>query len=60
MRQRISGLLPEDASDCLVKAAKEAQNIRDPAMRASRIDLAIYYVRTQYPQYFKEQQACQS
>ncbi|MBN3809436.1 hypothetical protein [Paraburkholderia sp. Ac-20347] len=50
----VSQHLPADAIAALTLAAAEAKKIADPAMRAARIDLAIYYVRTTHPQYFKE------
>ncbi|WP_157378463.1 hypothetical protein [Burkholderia ubonensis] len=42
-------VLPQEAQTLLRDAAKA-----DSAVRANRIDFAIYVVRTTYPQYFKE------
>lgn len=50
----ISRVLLEDAIATLVQASNEARRIADLAMRAARIDLAVYEVRTKYPEFFKE------
>ncbi|AOI70861.1 hypothetical protein [Burkholderia ubonensis] len=47
-------ILPEDAQNILKQAAREVQNVGDPAVRANRVDFAIYMVHTTYPQFFKE------
>lgn len=50
----VSALLPPEARMALVRAAKEARQMKDELSREIHVNTAIRRVRLQYPEFFKE------